>query len=84
MSDKPWGILAVAALAAPICVACIAGPVVLASLFGSLAAWLSGTGGIATVLVGLLLGGVAALVVRERQRRRRSPEAPVDASQSLR
>ena len=57
MSDRPVGLLVVAAIVAPMCVLCLAGPALIAVFAGSVAAWFSGTNAL------ILVGAVAAMAI---------------------
>ena len=73
MSDRHFGGLMAIVITAPIMIVCCGGGgVILAAIFGGLGGWLSGLGGIATVVV--TLG--ALLFVREYRRYRalRNPD----------
>ena len=72
MSDKPVGILAAVAIAAPACVLCVVGPVAIASFFGGIAAWFSGFGWLAALALVLAAALVARTIVRNRGRRKES------------
>jgi len=74
MSDRPIGALVAIAVAAPLCLLCLAGPALIATVAGTIVAWFTGTQ--ALVIVGVLLA-VAALAWRVVSRRRRpSDEIP--------
>lgn len=80
MSDKPLGILGVVAFAAPACVLCVAGPVAIASVFGGLAAWFSGSGWLAAIALVLAAALVARTIIRRRAKRKDANELPSGAA----
>jgi hypothetical protein len=74
MSDKPMAAVITALVVAPLCAACILGPVVLGSMIAGFWGWLSGSG----VLVGAsvaILAAVLAYALKRRGNRGRAASA---------
>jgi len=75
MSEKFLPVLVTAAVIAPVCAVCVAGPAVITSIFTGIAAWFGGFDlFLATGLV--LVAGIAAYAIFRRQRAQRSPVIP--------
>ncbi len=68
MSDKPVGMLVAAAIVAPLCLLCLAGPALFVFFAGSVAAWFTGT----TALLAVCAAMAAAMLVWRFYFRRRS------------
>ena len=76
MSDKPIAFLATALVVAPLCAACILGPVVLGSMIAGMWGWFSGNGVLVAAAVVIM---VAVLGYALKHRQSREPAASTDA-----
>ncbi len=72
MGEKLTAWIVTAAVIAPVCAACILGPVVFFSVFAGLAGWFGGLSAITTAGL-VLVVGIAVYEIIRRRRARRSP-----------
>ncbi len=75
MSEKLLAGLAAAVVIAPLCVLCVLGPTVIASMVTGITAWFGGFDPVVTLALALVAGMAVFVIVRE-QRARRAPVKP--------
>lgn len=81
MSEKLFAGLATTVVLAPVCVVCVLGPAVIASIFTGVAAWLGGFDAIVTTGLVLIAGVAIYGFIRKRGARRNPVEPTGEARQ---